>query len=129
MTALTRHAQDGHAPPDGQLLRYADGKPITRRRYDHLWRRLGQQLPWLATQQISTHRLRHTTLTWVERNHGHAVARAYAGHADTGDPNSTATYVHATLDEVACALAALTGEPHPLAQYHSPIPSSTTTTS
>jgi integrase/recombinase XerC len=24
-------------PPDGQLLRYADGRPITSRRYDHLW--------------------------------------------------------------------------------------------
>jgi len=23
-------------PPDGQLLRYADGRPITSRRYDHL---------------------------------------------------------------------------------------------
>ena len=71
-------------------------------------------LPWVATQQISTHWLRHTTLTWVERNFGYAVARAYAGHTDSGnEPGATATYVRATLQEVAAALAALTGEPHP----------------
>ena len=58
------------------------------------------------------------TLTWVERNFGYAVAKAYAGHTDTGsggDTGATATYVRATTHEVATALAALTGEPHPLA--------------
>ena len=30
------------------------------------------------------HWIRHTTLTWVERNFGYAVARAYAGHTDGG---------------------------------------------
>jgi hypothetical protein len=72
-------------------------------------------LPWVATQQISTHWLRHTTLTWVERNFGYAIARAYAGHADNGNAGTTATYVRASLAEVATALAALTSEPHPLA--------------
>ena len=57
-----------------------------------------------------------TTLTWVERNFGYAVARAYAGHTDGGsETGATATYVRASLPEVAAALAALTGEPHPLA--------------
>src|SRR6266702_6299633 len=76
---------------------------------------LGQHLPWVATQQISTHWLRHTTLTWVERNFGYAVARAYAGHDGKNDAGTTTTYVRADVYEVACALAALTGEPHPLA--------------
>ena len=59
---------------------------------------------------------RHTTPTWVERNFGYAVARAYAGHTDGGsEAGATATYVRASLTEVAAALAALTGEPHPLA--------------
>jgi integrase/recombinase XerC len=60
----------------------------------------------------------HTTLTWVERNFGFAVAHAYAGHTDGGGDSGTATstYVRATLTEVATALAALTGEPHPLAE-------------
>ncbi|HEY6495424.1 MAG TPA: hypothetical protein VIZ43_19265 [Trebonia sp.] len=68
-------------------------------------------------QGISTHWIRHTTLTWVERNFGYAVAHAYAGHTDgKGDMGSaTSTYVRATLAEVAMALSALTGEPHPLA--------------
>ncbi len=115
MAHLEHHAKDRHAPRTGQLLRYADGRPITTRRYDHLWTRLGTHLPWVATQQISTHWLRHTTLTWVERNFGYAVARAYAGHTDHGgDAGPTTTYIRASLQEVATALATLTGEPHPL---------------
>jgi integrase/recombinase XerC len=113
---LTEHGQDRHAPPDGQLLRYANGRPITHRRYDHLWGRIGRHLPWVATQGISTHWIRHSVLTWVERNFGYAVAHAYAGHTDSGsEAGATATYVRASLSEVAAALAALTGEPHPLA--------------
>jgi integrase len=50
-----------HAPPEGALLRYHNGKPLTYRRYDHLWQRIGRYLPWVATQGISTHWLRHTT--------------------------------------------------------------------
>ena len=116
MTYLGQHATHRGAPATGQLLRYLDGRPITSRRYDHLWVRVGQNLPWVATQQISTHWLRHTTLTWVERNHGYAVARAYAGHTDSNShAGTTATYVRASLPEIAAALAALTGEPHPLA--------------
>ena len=73
-------------------------------------------LPWVATQGISSHWIRHTILTWVERNFGYAVARAYAGHTDGGsEAGATSTYVRASLAEVAAALAALTGEPHPLA--------------
>jgi integrase/recombinase XerC len=116
MARLLQHAEGRHALPDGQLLRYADGRPITSRRYDHLWTRIGRQLPWVATQQISTHWIRHTTLTWVERNFGYAVAHAYAGHTDgSGDAGATSTYVRASDTEVAAALAALTDEPHPLA--------------
>ena len=70
----------------------------------------------MRTQQISTHWIRHTTLRWVERNFGYAIARAYAGHTDSGsETGATATYVRASFGEVAAALAALTGEPHPLA--------------
>jgi integrase/recombinase XerC len=41
MSRLGEHGQGRHAPRDGQLLRYADGQPITSRRYDHLWKRIG----------------------------------------------------------------------------------------
>ncbi|MBV8542732.1 MAG: site-specific integrase [Pseudonocardiales bacterium] len=115
MTHLRRHAGERGALAHGQLLRYANGRPITTRRYDHLWLRIGHHLPWVTTQQISTHWLRHTTLTWVERNFGYAIARAYAGHTDSANAGTTATYVRAHLPEIAAALAALTGEPHPLA--------------
>jgi site-specific recombinase XerD len=116
MGRLIQHGQQRHAPPDGPLLRYADGRPVTRRRYDHLWTRLGRHLPWVRIQQVSMHWIRHTTLTWVERNFGYAIARAYAGHTESGgEVGATSTYVRASLAEVAAALAALTGEPHPLA--------------
>jgi hypothetical protein len=117
MAALAKHAEDRNAPSDDGLLRYRDGRQITERRYDGLWVRLGRELPWVRTQGISTHWIRHTTLTWVERNFGFAVAHAYAGHTDgKGESVSvTSTYVRATVTEVATALAALAGEPHPLA--------------
>ncbi|MFI6074041.1 tyrosine-type recombinase/integrase [Actinoplanes sp. NPDC051343] len=116
MRALREHfTQRGGRHPHDKILRYRRGRPITSRRYDYLWQRLGKHLPWVAVQQISTHWLRHTTLTWVERRFGYAVARAYAGHEDGRSIGTTATYVRAQLYEVALALAALTGESHPLA--------------
>jgi integrase len=116
MTHLQDHAiqRGGAEDPTGRLLRYQHGVAITHRRYDHLWERLGRHLPWVATHNVSTHWLRHTTLTWVERTFGFAVAHAYAGHFDSRD-NATTTYVKSNLTEVATALATLTGEPHPLA--------------
>jgi hypothetical protein len=29
MAGLMRRAEERHAPPDGRLLRYADGRPVT----------------------------------------------------------------------------------------------------
>ncbi|WP_435124080.1 tyrosine-type recombinase/integrase [Micromonospora tulbaghiae] len=104
----------GAVLPADRLLRYRNGRPISSRRYDHLWKRIGKRLPWVAAHGISTHWLRHTTLTWVERHFGYGVARAYAGHTDRRGP-ATTTYIKADLHAVAEALAAMTGEPHPLA--------------
>jgi hypothetical protein len=59
-------------PSDGQQLLYRSGRQITHGRYDHLWSRLDEHLSWVATQQLSTHWLRPTTLTWVKCNFGHA---------------------------------------------------------
>ena len=73
----------------------------------------------MQTQRVSTHWIRHTILTWVERRFGFAVAQAYAGHNDAAHGaramGATGTYVRARLPEVATALSALTGEQHPLA--------------
>ena len=120
MAHLIAHGQSRGGLNSGQrLLRYASGRPISARRYDYLWERLGEHLPWVKTQQVSMHWIRHTILTWVERQFGFAVAQAYAGHEDRGrgvrSMAAMATYVRAGLPEVAAALAALTGEPHPVA--------------
>jgi hypothetical protein len=93
------------------LLRYRDGHPLISRRYDHLWKRLGERLPWVAAQSISTHWLRHTTLTWVERHFRYGIARAYARHTDNTGPAIT-TYIKASLREAATTLVAMTGQPH-----------------
>ncbi|GAA2778988.1 site-specific integrase [Crossiella cryophila] len=116
MNTLVAHGEARGAEPDGPLFRYRNGRPITTRRYDHIWIRVGKHLPWVAIQQVTTHWIRYTTLTFVERNFGYGVARAYAGHFGKGDGGTTTTYIRAELYEVATALAALTGEPHPLAQ-------------
>ncbi|NLU81052.1 site-specific integrase [Micromonospora sp. HNM0581] len=107
------HARGALVSTD-RLLRYRNGQPISSRRYDHLWKRIGDRLPWVAAQGISTHWLRHTTLTWVERHFSYGVARAYAGHTDSPGP-STTTYIKADLHAVADALSAMTDQPHPLA--------------
>jgi integrase/recombinase XerC len=68
----------------------------------------------VATQGISTHWIRHDPDVG-RRDFGYAVARAHAGHTDSdSETGATATYVRASLAEVAAALAALTGESHPL---------------
>ncbi|WP_027344973.1 tyrosine-type recombinase/integrase [Hamadaea tsunoensis] len=113
---LAEHARArGAILPADTLLRYRDGRALTSRRYDHLWKRIGDQLPWVAMLGVSTHWLRHTTLTWVERHFGYGIARAYAGHTDSTGP-ATTTYIKGQLAEVAAALSAMTGQPHPLAR-------------
>jgi len=59
MARLVQHGQQRYAPPDGQLLRYADGRPITSRRYDHLWTRVGRTCCGCGSQQVSMHWIRH----------------------------------------------------------------------
>jgi len=61
---------------------------------------------------VSSHVLRHTAVTAIGRIAGHPVAQAFAGHTP---PTVTGRYLHATLTEVAQAVAVLTGEAHPLA--------------
>ncbi|UGT60352.1 hypothetical protein [Nocardia asteroides] len=116
MRHLLDHADKRRSPRSGPLLRYRSGRPISSRRFDYIWNRLGTELPWVSAHGITMHWLRHTTLTWVERTFGYAVASAYAGHA-TKSRGTTATYVKADLHEVAAALAVLTGEPHPLVPH------------
>jgi site-specific recombinase XerD len=111
--ALAEHAaQRGSQRRTDTLLRYRDHRPLTSRRYDTLWRRVRDVLPWAEQLGISAHWLRHTTLTWVEREFGYAVAHSYAGHHH--DKGTTLIYTRGRDREVAAALAWLTSEPHPL---------------
>ncbi|WP_073840158.1 hypothetical protein [Micromonospora sp. CB01531] len=57
----------------------------------------------MAAQSISTHWLRHTTVTWVERHFGYGIARTYAGHTDSTGP-ATTTYIKADLHGVAALI-------------------------
>ncbi len=98
-----------------QLLRHRNGSPIHSSRYEALWKRLSTYLPWIGATGITAHWIRYTTLTWVERNYGYAVAATYAGHAANPQTGTTLTYVAAPIEELAVAVSALTGEPHPLA--------------
>lgn len=116
MQCLLEHADSrGARLPTDPLLRNANGTPLSSRRYDLLWGRVQKNLPWAKKLGVSAHWMRHTTLTWVERHYGYAVARAYAGHTDT-KAGSTLTYIKGMPQEVARALSAYTGEPHPLAE-------------
>jgi integrase len=116
MAALYDHAvsRGAHRSQD-RVLRTRRGDPITRSRYDSLWKRVHRRLAWTATQQVTSHWLRHTTLTWVERHFGYGVARDFAGHTDSKGA-STTSYIRAGVEETAAALSAMTGEQHPLAR-------------
>ncbi|UVS79415.1 site-specific integrase [Actinokineospora sp. UTMC 2448] len=123
IASLLAHRQHrgNDKPTPEPLLRHTNGNPITHRRYDHLWQRLGKHLPWVSARNISTHWLRHTTLTWVERHYGPSVARGYAGHAHPRSDDITAVYTKPSLPDLATALSAYTREPHPLATTPPPL--------
>jgi len=102
---------------DGSVTRMflgPTGSSITARHYDTLFARVRSALRWDARTPVSAHVLRHTAITNVARLAGYAVAQTFAGHTP---PTVTGRYIHATLAEVAAAVAALTDEPHPLAVH------------
>lgn len=114
MRGLLEHAAESGNPHPKKLLRDRDGRPVTSRCYDHIWARIGKELPWVVAQGISMRWPRHATLTWIGRTFSYTVAHAYAEHPGK-NPRGTATYVKAHVHEIAAALAVPTGEAHPLA--------------
>lgn len=113
VTLLERHATNrGDGDPDGLAFRTRSGRPVSTRHYDALFGRARTCLPWSERTPVSAHVLRHTAVTAVGRLAGYPVAQAFAGHAP---PSVTGRYLHASLTEIAAAIATLTGEPHPLA--------------
>jgi hypothetical protein len=84
---------------------------MSARRYDTIFRRARSCLDWADRTPVSAQVLRHTAINAVGRIAGYPVAQAFAGHAP---PSVTGRYLHASIAEVAAAVAALTGEAHPL---------------
>ena len=114
---MTLATSRGAITPTDSVFRYRVGSkfsgcPMTSRRVDTIWKRLRNELPWVEERRVSSHVIRHTTLTFVDRFVSPTVARRYAGH---GRRDVTETYTHADGDEVAGALEVVFGRPHPLA--------------
>jgi integrase len=85
---------------------------MSARRYSTISDHARACLDWADRTPVSAHVLRHTVITSVGRLAGYPVAQAFAGHAAV---SVTGRYLHASLAEVAAAVATLTGEAHPLA--------------
>ena len=92
--------------PDSQ----GRGNPMQAKRFETLWRRLSKELPWVEEKGVSSHWLRHTTVTWIDRAFNSTMAQAFAGHSPA---NVTAGYSAPTPEELAAAHASLTGTLNP----------------
>jgi integrase len=103
---------DGYSDDDPVLV-YRSGRPITRRYFENLCIKVREEVPSLGKGEpdwFSTHGLRHTAGTMVQRVGGDAVARRFLGHSARGRMHFEA-YSKATVEEVREALAAIWGEP------------------
>jgi len=114
LVALVEHHVDGRGSDraDEPVFRTRTGVPMSTRRYSTIFDHARSCLDWADRTPVSAHVLRHTAITAVGRLAGYPVAQAFAGHAP---PSVTGRYLHASLAEVAAAIATLTGEAHPLA--------------
>lgn len=110
--ALLSLAQSrGSTRPTDPVFRYhpnsqGHAAPLTMKRFETLWRRIRSELPWAEEKGVSSHWLRHTTITWIDRAFNPTVAQAFAGHAPA---TMTAEYSIPTDELLAQAHAALTG--------------------
>jgi len=109
---LLDHVSERGGSDGDAVFRTGRGTPITDRFYDRLFARARRHLGWDPRTPLTAHVLRHTAITRVGRIAGSPVAQAFAGHAP---PTVTGRYLHATLADVAAAVAAMTAESHPLA--------------
>ena len=86
-TSLHQHAAHrGAVLPADPLLRYRNGRPLTPRRYDHMWKRIGLRLPWAAAQCVSTTRA-HPPRSDSRRTAAPAPAAAAMSRSPTPSPS------------------------------------------
>lgn len=122
-TSLKELAKErGAIQPSDSVFRYGEqsksaNQPMTSRRIDTMWARLRKELPWLEERNVSSHSIRRSILTLVERRTSTAVTRAFAGHGQT---QVTDGYTEADGNEVARAHQAIFGRVHPLANKKAP---------
>ncbi len=98
LAALGAHAAD-RAGACGRVFHYGSGACLSDRRFDSMFGRVGQQLPWAKSLGVSLHWIRYSTLTDIRMASGERVAAAYAGHGD-GSGGITAHYTRATFAEL-----------------------------
>lgn len=113
LVAFAKKRTKGKVTTASPLLVYADGRPITRRYFENLCIKVREQVPALGQggpDYFSTHGLRHTAATAVQRVGGDAVVRTFLGHSDRGFAHYE-TYSKATIDEVREAMVGIWGEP------------------
>lgn len=116
MAALGRHAERrGGREVTHRVLRKRNGRPISYRRYDGLWKRVRENLPWAKELEVTTYSVTETVRVHVRQLFGETVERVYIGqHHD-----DTAVLTHLRGDVIE-ALMTITGEPHPLARTKRP---------
>lgn len=107
LKALHAHVAE-RACGASRVFHYAGGFPLTDRRFDTIFNRVGRVLPWAKSLGVSLHWIRYSTLTDVRMVSGERVAAAYAGHGD-GSGGITAHYTRATFAELQEAHRALFG--------------------
>lgn len=84
---------------------------LTDRRYDTLYLRIQKTLPWANEIGLTSHCLRRTGATIIERIAGTQTARLFLRH---GDRTVTDTYAASSMERLADAVSIYTGSPHPL---------------
>lgn len=87
--------------------------PMTSRRFDNIHERVKEQHHWANRDSFSSHWLRHHTAATIEAIGGRPCKMRILDHQPNGQ---TDTYGPATFEQLAWAVAVMTGEPHPLAQ-------------
>lgn len=106
-TALRTHAHQ-RAAGCPRVFHYLDGHCLTDRRFDTMFTRVGEHLPWARSLGVSLHWIRYSTLTDIRMTSGERVAAAYAGHGD-GAAGVTGIYTRATFAELQAAHQRLFG--------------------
>lgn len=106
--ALRAHAEHRH-PGCPRVFHFANGRCLTHRRFDTMFHRVGEHLPWAKTLGVSLHWIRYSTLTDIRMTSGERVAAAYAGHGDQAG-GVTALYTRATFAELQEAHRRLFGD-------------------